>query len=160
MKIYKRTFMKLIGGIISAPITTVMLFAFGLFLLQFFDYAWLFYTSIVVSILVGVFILYQTIWGDKIRIEITESGKFTYYRRNKIISEYDLAKSQFGYHHKTTSGSTSKLALNIAQEGKEPASLDCEPLGDIQFYKMYEYMERFSTPEPQKIETIKIETSK
>jgi hypothetical protein len=140
-KIYKRTFFELIKGIVIALFTGAaaymvtgiftdnVLFGFG------------------IPILIGLAILYITIFSEDIYFELDPDGVFRYYKRRSLQNTFDLKNCYITYHRKSESGfpPTHNIALNILDTaGGEETGFDCSPLGLEQFNEMFREMENFT----------------
>ena len=150
--IYKRTVWYLIKSILLAPLAPVAVFFVLLWLMQFFPNIGMYIATITLPILIFVFTIYNAVWNDNIRFEITEDGRCDYYQKNKLRQSYDLTVCDFGYFKlQDANGGIHRLSLRITGQNGESTKLECEPLGKRQFEAMFKQMQSFSTVQPEKL---------
>lgn len=129
MKVYKRSVFKIILSLIQSIFGGLIV---GLLVGYFSgktNYA------IISFAIVEVLLLFMIVSSDRIRFEL-DGKKFRYYKKNKLVSEYDLENSKIGYHT-VTGGNSSKLDLYINDD-----VIHCEPLGRFKFDEMYNDLEK------------------
>ena len=152
MTMYKRTIMKLIQSILLLPLAPAAIFFVMLWAMQMFDYTWFFVLTIAAPVLVLLFGLYNIIWGDNIKFEISDSGQCDYFCGGKLKESFDLKVCEIGYHRvKDANGGLHSLRLRITKDGKTSV-LDCEPLGNKQFERMFDQMEGLLAAAPSRLE--------
>jgi len=148
---YKRTAFNLIKSLLIAPLPPAAVGLILLWLLQFFDKLWLFVAMVIAVIAIFVFMLYNAIFSDNIRFEITDDGMLNYYQMGKLKKSFDLSVSDCGYRLvQDANGGTDSLRLRITNaESGSTEIIHCEPLGRRQFSEMFEKLQSFSTVEPE-----------
>ena len=151
MKTYKRIPRKLIKSLLAAPCAAFGVGAVMLFLLQFFDTTWFFYLSIVLTLSIFVFLIYNAFVSENIRFEITDSGQLNHYRGRKLLNSYDLRVYDCGYHHVMAGGTTDRLVMRLTGPDGKNEIIDCEPVGERQFHEMFELIQGYSEVEPERL---------
>jgi hypothetical protein len=154
MQIYKRTVFSVIRGVIIAPFTGLAVFVVG----QFFLPRLLGLLGLV-GLIVALAVLYVTVFSENIRFELDSDGKFRYYKMGKLKNEFKLQGYGIGYRSKTERGllGSSYINLKLQDEHGELTEIDAGPLGNTQFHKMFEEMEKFTATDA---ETLSVNTGK
>ncbi|EFS29143.2 MULTISPECIES: hypothetical protein [Fusobacterium] len=138
MTTYKRKITNLIVGLLSAP-------AAAFFLLAILRYFLSPLIMLIISGIAFILILYLTIFSDNIKFVIDEEDKtMIYYENGKVVKEYDLKNASLSYNMKFGHSAVIDLIIN----GEK---IDCEPLGERQFEKMYHQLEKLVGVEPIKL---------
>ena len=152
MSIYKRRPWKLIKSLLIVPLPPVAVGFILLWALQYFPFTWFFAITVGVPVVIFISMLYGAIWGENIRFEITSDGQCNYYKNNKLKKSYNLKTCDMGYHHgKDANGGTDRLSLRITDEKGKTDILECEPIGEKQFSKMFEEMKNYSEVEVERL---------
>ena len=147
----KRTFFSMLTGIVGAPFAGFVAIIIASFFVEEKPALYAIGTAI------AVLILFVTIFGENIRVEADEK-ELRYFKRNKLRECYALENLSVGYRARTESGLmgnnsfTLRLLLLDTQEEKQ---IDCSPIGQRQFFKLYEYLEARTTPTDDEVLTAK-----
>ena len=141
MTIYKRGIFSMLFGLISVHFAAIIIgVVANYFLSQLF--------SIVIVVFAYIIMMYILIFSENIKFIVDDRKKtLQYYQNNKLVKEYELVGSKLGYNvtTKKNQGAT-KIDLYINEE-----KIDCEPLGQSQFYAMFEHLESIAGKETIKI---------
>ena len=152
MSTYKRNPRKLIKSLLMAFLSPVAVGVVMLILLLFFDTLWFFVLAVALVCGTFLFMVYSAIWSENIRFEITSNGILCYYCGKKLIQRFDLKDCSMGYHHlKDANGGTENLRLRITDKDGKNEIIDCEPIGEREFYVMFEEMQSYSKIAPERL---------
>ncbi|NYV27698.1 hypothetical protein HP397_02500 [Streptobacillus felis] len=128
--VYKRSILKMLWALVGAPIGGLIVGGLSTYFL-----------SQAMGIALGVFItlvlVYMNVFSDDIKFEV-EGTKFRYFKRNKLVKEYELIGAQVRYNIKQ-SNTADDMNLHINGD-----TIDCAPLGLIQFKNMYYEIEKLT----------------
>jgi len=150
--IYKRTTWHFIKSILLAPLAPIAVGLVLLWLMQFFSNIAMYIVTIAVPIIIFAFMIYNAIWGDNIRFEITAEGRCDYYQNNKLRHSHDLTVCELSYFKvQDANGGVQTLRLRITDQEGTTTKLECEPIGKRQFEAMFRQMQSFSTFVPEKL---------
>ncbi|MFV0412912.1 MAG: hypothetical protein ACK5L3_06510 [Oscillospiraceae bacterium] len=151
MQTYKRTTWNLIKGILLAPFAAAGVFLLVAFILQFVNLGntvW-YVLAFGLPVLAFAGMLYSAIFSENIRFELDETGNFRYFKREKLLAEYALGSCRLGSTKRRSGLGSSYISLKILPQNGEMAVIDCEPLGDAVFDRMYAAMQQFAQ-QPEK----------
>ena len=149
MKVYKQSKWVLFKDIIGAFAGT---FVVGLI-------ANIFTSDMRIIILIAcailLILLYLALFSDNIKFEFA-NGEMAYYKKNKLKDIYALKECGFRYQVKTSNNGTDGISLYVIKDDEE-TFIDCTPLGQRQFYKMFEQIKEETELDssPEKLQTIK-----
>ncbi|MDR1409454.1 MAG: hypothetical protein LBJ12_04140 [Oscillospiraceae bacterium] len=155
MEVYQRNAWGFIKGL---GLTVGGSAALAVLLYMFTANYWL---AVGVGLVVFALLLYITIFKDAIRFEL-ENGMMRYLVRGKEEHRFNLAQCAARYQIKTNNGSAGSISLYISElksDGQygEEIYIDCEPLGETQFMKLFASMEKTSkVMEPRQLEIQKL----
>lgn len=128
--VYKRSIFKMIWALVGAPIGGLIVWGISTYFL-----------SQTMAVALGIFItlisVYINVFSDNIKFEV-EGTKFRYYKRNKLVKEYELTAAEVGYNIKQSNTADD---MNLRINGDV---IDCAPLGLIQFKNMYAEIEKLT----------------
>ncbi|CAM3115739.1 hypothetical protein STFE110948_02780 [Streptobacillus felis] len=128
--VYKRSILKMLWALVGAPIGGLIVGGLSTYFL-----------SQTMGIALGVFItlvlVYMNVFYDDIKFEV-EGTKFRFYKRNKLVKEYELKGAEVTYNIKQ-SNTADDMNLHINGD-----TIDCAPLGLIQFKTMYAEIEKLT----------------
>lgn len=149
MTVYKRTVWKFVTALLVVPLAPLVAWVIIMWLLQYFPYVWLYYAMFVLPAAIFVFALYNAVWGNNIRFVITQNGQMEYYKHNKLQKAYNLATVTLGYSGlKDKRGNYLSQTLRITDASGKTDEIECEPLGAVQFQKMFTQIQSFCEAEP------------
>lgn len=143
MQIYKRSIWGMLKGLIAAPVTTVLVF----FVLNYFSNSVLLVLGIPALIL--VILLYITLFSERIRFELEESGELRYYKNGRLKEQLFLPDCQAGYYRKSNSGEHDISLKLLNQTTGREIGIDCSPLGLRRFEELYAQIKSATTEEPE-----------
>ena len=153
MRVFRRTALGMILGIIAAPFSAFTVFFVGS---VFTDNE-----MILIGASAGIFIavIYMSVFGENITLEL-DGSTLRYYRRKNLKHEFDAANCSFRYKIVSGSGifSSSDIKLYVTDmnsEMKKETQLDCSPIGQRRFHELFELLEELSRHEIPVIRTIK-----
>lgn len=124
MKVYKRSLFKIIITSVQSILGGLLLGLFVYFIFKKEMY------SIIAFLLVEAIAFGMIFSSDRIKFEL-EGNSFRYFKKNKLIKEYDLKTSKIGYKT-VTGGYADTFDLYIDED-----VIDCEPIGRFKFVQMY-----------------------
>ncbi len=152
MTVYQRSKAKFIKSLIIIPLPPFAVGMVLLFIGQYFPQTWFMILTVLIVLGVLAVMLHQTLISDNVRFEISDTGEMNCYEGNKLKHTFDLKNCESGYHHRQyTSGGTQSLRLRITEQNGKMTVLDCEPLGSAKFYEMFEFIQSFSSVEPERL---------
>ena len=155
---YRRSVWKLFLSILLLPLAPFAVCMVFLFFLQFFPFTWLFVVMIIVTAGILLYGLYNIIWGDRISFTISETGQCQYFQGGKEKHTFALSSCDIGYHRvKDMNGGLYSLKIRITDSAGTTTVLDCEPLGNRQFDKMFSQMQEFNRSEPDRLDPIAVD---
>jgi hypothetical protein len=105
-----------------------------------------------VAAVVCLLIWYITIFSEAIYFTVADGGHFCYYKRVKLVSEFDLKQCYVGYYRSSRGASDHNIQLKILPVGaSEDATVEINvsPLGRSRFEKMFAHMESLAANEPE-----------
>jgi len=135
--VFKRTVFSMLKGIIGAPFAGFVV----VIVASFFNLGET--TLFLLGAAGAVIILYITIVGENIRVEV-DLRELRYYKGSKLKESYVLENIGVGYYSRVERGlmGNENLLLKVRKfDTQDETSLDCSPLGQKQFYKLFEYLE-------------------
>jgi len=134
--VYKRSTFSMIKGIVAAPFSGLIVCFFCSFLLSDRN-------SMLLGVAVAMIILYISVFGENIRIEVDDK-ELRYYKGKKMLASYMLDNISVGYNSKIESGflGNQDITLRIYDMTTDTeAGIDCSPIGSRKFDELYEYLE-------------------
>lgn len=134
MKVYKRSFWSVCKLLLIAPIAALLSY----FIAGFLSYNE--YVRFVVPPIVFLLLLYISLVGERMRIELFEDSRFRYMYRNKLEYEFTLKDCEIGriQHGKQGSLGGHDTRLRILPAGQEEETqLDCSALHVAKAQELY-----------------------
>lgn len=104
--------------------------------------------SITVALIAYIIMMYIVIFSENIKFIVDDDKKtLQYFKNGKLEKEYNLVGAKLGYNitTKRSQGAT-RIDLEINDD-----IINCEPLGQMQFNRMYEHLENLAEVEPIKL---------
>ncbi|MDR2528730.1 MAG: hypothetical protein LBD04_06925 [Synergistaceae bacterium] len=145
MQVYKRSLWVMVKGLIYAPPSGFVVYIAARFFTDNDAIAG------GLGVLMFLSLAYLSVFSENVYFELEQNGVFRYYKRGKLQSAHDVKKCQVGYRRKSSSSflSTDDIQLDIQEEGKEKVTIDCSPIGETRFYKLFEKLDEMSLNSPE-----------
>lgn len=147
MTIYKRGIFSMLFALVSIHFAAIIIAVIvSYFLSQLL--------SIIIALIAYIVMMYIVIFSENIKFIVDEDKKtLQYFQNGKLIKEYDLVGARLGYNitTKKNQGAT-RIDLEINDD-----IINCEPLGQMKFNRMYGQLENLAEVEPIKLKVGNIE---